>query len=202
MLMNAFGISTKTHHAAAIDGLRMGLEVLPGAALPNALLSILPDLLPAAVAQWTKAAAETLPVMRPENIEGDHRMTQDISDEAVERFSASASYTGIMKPSRDGLWVQYHDYAALVARLKEVEEERDVQNDLRQIAEDAADEWRSRAETAEAKLAIARSFDLDALLAAAVREGVKIGAHPDYQVIANEPAAIVAAVVRVKEKRT
>ena len=48
MLMNAFGISTKTHHAAAIDGLRMGLEVLPGAALPNALLSILPDLLPAA----------------------------------------------------------------------------------------------------------------------------------------------------------
>ena len=199
--MNAFGISTKTHHAAAIDGLRMGLEVLPGAALPNALLSILPDLLPA-VAQWTKAAAETLPVMRPENIEGDHRMTQDISDEAVERFSASASYTGIMKPSRDGLWVQYHDYAALVARLKEVEEERDVQNDLRQIAEDAADEWRSRAETAEAKLAIARSFDLDALLAAAVREGVKIGAHPDYQVIANEPAAIVAAVVRVKEKRT
>ena len=200
--MNAFGISTKTHHAAAIDGLRMGLEVLPGAALPNALLSILPDLLPAAVAQWTKAAAETLPVMRPENIEGDHRMTQDISDEAVERFSASASYTGIMKPSRDGLWVQYHDYAALVARLKEVEEERDVQNDLRQIAEDAADEWRSRAETAEAKLAIARSFDLDALLAEAVREGVKIGAHPDYQVIANEPAAIVAAVVRVKEKRT
>ena len=156
----------------------------------------------AAAAQWTKAAAETLPVMRPENIEGDHRMTQDISDEAVERFSASASYTGIMKPSRDGLWVQYHDYAALVARLKEVEEERDVQNDLRQIAEDAADEWRSRAETAEAKLAIARSFDLDALLAAAVREGVKIGAHPDYQVIANEPAAIVAAVVRVKEKRT
>ena len=76
----------------------------------------------AAAAQWTKAAAETLPVMRPENIEGDHRMTQDISDEAVERFSASASYTGIMKPSRDGLWVQYHDYAALVARLKEVEE--------------------------------------------------------------------------------
>jgi len=43
---------------------------------------------------------------------------------------------------------------------------------------------------------------VDALLAAAVREGVKIGAHPDYQVIANEPAAIVAAVVRVKEKRT
>jgi len=156
----------------------------------------------AAAAQWTKAAAETLPVMRPENIEGDHRMTQDISDEAVERFSASASYTGIMKPSRDGLWVQYHDYAALVARLKEVEEERDVQNDLRQIAEDAADEWRSLAETTEAKLAIARSFDLDALLAEAVREGVKIGAHPDYQVIANEPAAIVAAVVRVKEKRT
>ena len=96
----------------------------------------------------------------------------------------------------------HSDYAALSARLKEVEEERDVQNDLRQIAEDAADEWRSRAETAEAKLAIARSFDLDALLAEAVREGVKIGAHPDYQVIANEPAAIVAAVVRVKEKRT
>lgn len=49
--MNAFGISattTQDRHIAAIEGLRMGLEALPGAALPNALLSILPDLLPAA----------------------------------------------------------------------------------------------------------------------------------------------------------
>ena len=77
-------------------------------------------------------------------------MTQDISDEAVERFSASASYTGIMKPSRDGLWVQYHDYAAIVARLKEVEAERDRQYDhnVERIA---------KQEAAETKLAIAKA---------------------------------------------
>ena len=54
-------------------------------------------------------------------------------------------------------WFQDEDYreleradeiTALRARLAEVTEERNVQNDLRQIAEDAADDFRARAEAA------------------------------------------------------
>ena len=49
-----------------------------------------------------------------------------------------------------------NEITALRARLNAVTEERNVQNDLRQIAEDAADDFRARAERAEAALATAR----------------------------------------------
>ena len=79
----------------------------------------------------------------------------------VKRYEPEGSFDGCagwMRTEAAGGWVSFEDYTALRARLNEVTEERNVQNDLRQIAEDAADELRARAERAEAALATARQL--------------------------------------------
>ena len=107
-----------------------------------------------------------------------------------------------MQENPEGPWMLYSDYTALRARLEAVTEERNVQNELRQIAEDAADELRDRAERAELevnrwrKAAEKGSIHTQADLATARRDALEEAAKTVESLWAYRTCAEVAEAIR------